>query len=242
MNAHVKPMDAMRNDKIVRLHGHAFLADPSGALYWPDEHMLVVADLHLEKGSSYAARRVFLPPYDTTVTLAALAAVIARLNPRRVVALGDSFHDNGGAARLLPHDHASLRAMQTGREWLWLAGNHDPAPHGLDGDHGCEHRVGPICFRHEPGPHPCDGEIAGHLHPVARVGGRAGAVRRRCFASDGMRMVMPAFGAYAGGLNILDAAFAGLFGAGARHAHVLGRDAVYTVSHRQCLGEASGQR
>ena len=242
MNAHVRPADTAPKDKIIRLHGHAFLADASGALYWPDEHMLIVADLHLEKGSSYAARRVFLPPYDTTATLAALALVIARLNPKRVVALGDSFHDNGGAARLLPHDLAHLRAMQVGREWLWLAGNHDPSPHGLDGDHGCEHRTGPICFRHEPGAHPSDGEIAGHLHPVARVGGRAGAVRRRCFVSDGLRMVMPAFGAYAGGLNFLDVAFAALFGAGEHHAHVLGRDAVYTVARRQCLAEASGYR
>ncbi len=228
--------------KIIRLHGSAFVADPSGALYWPDEHLLVVADLHLEKGSSYAKRRVFLPPYDTSATLAALGAVVARLQPKRVVTLGDSFHDGGGPGRLLPHDAQALRAMQIGRDWLWIAGNHDPAPHALDGDHATHLGVGHICFRHEPSVSPCDGEIAGHLHPVARVGNRSGAVRRRCFLADGLRMIMPAFGAYAGGLNVLDDAFSALFGRGERHAHLLGRDAVYSVAHRQCLPEAAPWR
>ena len=223
-------------DKVLRLHGSAFVADPSGVLYWPDEHLLVVADLHLEKGSSYAARRVFLPPYDTTATLARLAIAITRLNPKRVVALGDSFHDGGGAARLLPHDVLALRAMQAGRDWLWIAGNHDPAPPVcLDGDHADHLAVGHICFRHEPSVSPCDGEIAGHLHPVAIVGGSGGTVRRRCFVSDGLRCILPAFGAYAGGLNFLDAAIGGLFGGVDPYAYVLGRDAVFTVARKQCL-------
>jgi DNA ligase-associated metallophosphoesterase len=200
--------------------------------------MLVVADLHLEKGSSYAARRVFLPPYDTSATLARLAAVVARLNPRRVVTLGDSFHDRDGAARLLPHDVQALRAMQAGRDWLWIAGNHDPAPPAtLEGDHATQLAVGSMCLRHEPSVAPCDGEIAGHLHPVAIVGGKSGAVRRRCFVADRLRCILPAFGAYAGGLNFLDAAFTALLGAGEHHAHVLGRDAVYTVARHQCLVE-----
>lgn len=236
MNAPALKLES--REKILRLHGAAFVADPSGALYWPDEHMLVVADLHLEKGSSYAARRVFLPPYDTSATLARLAAVVERLNPRRVVTLGDSFHDRAGAARLLPHDVRALRAMQAGRDWLWIAGNHDPGPpEALDGDHASHLAVGHICLRHEPSVAPCDGEIAGHLHPVAIVGGRSGAVRRRCFVADGLRCIMPAFGAYAGGLNFLDAAFTALLGPGAHHAHVLGRNAVYTVAWHQCLVE-----
>ncbi len=244
--------ETLRGDKVMRLHGSAFIADPSGVLYWPDEHLMVVADLHLEKGSSYARRRVFLPPYDTAATLMRLASVVARLAPRRVVALGDSFHDNGGPARLLPHDAAALRAMQVGRDWLWIAGNHDPEPPvgsdaaRLDGDHAADWCVGHIRFRHEPGVSPCDGEIAGHLHPVAIVGGRAGgALRRRCFVADGLRCIMPAFGAYAGGLNFLDSAIAGLFAGAEHHAHVLGRDAVYTVARRQCLADsrsAGGRR
>ena len=92
MVAHAARIDTSP-EKVVRLHGSAFVADPSGALFWPDEHLMVVADLHLEKGSSYAQKRVFLPPYDTSATLAKLAAAVARLAPRRIVALGDSFHD-----------------------------------------------------------------------------------------------------------------------------------------------------
>ena len=252
MNAHVGRLPATEPQdrdgecgKVLMLHGSAFLADPSGVLYWPDEHLLVVADLHLEKGSSYARRRVFLPPYDTAATLMRLASVIARLRPRRVVALGDSFHDGGGPSRLAAHDAAALRAMQVGRDWLWIAGNHDPAwqagPVRLDGDHADHYAVGTLRFRHEPSPLPCDGEIAGHLHPVAIVGGRSGgSLRRRCFAADGSRCVMPAFGAYAGGLNVRHPAIAGLFAGGEHHAHVLGRDAVYTVSRRQCLADAQG--
>lgn len=243
MNAPVGRLDA--GEKVLRLHGSGFVADPSGALYWPDEHLVVVADLHFEKGSSYAARRVFLPPYDTSATLARLAEVLARLNPKRVVALGDSFHDGGGAARLLAHDIQALRAMQTGRDWLWIAGNHDPVPprsiegRRLDGDHADHLTIGAIRFRHAPSVSPCDGEIAGHLHPVAIVGGKGGAVRRRCFVADRLRCIMPAFGAYAGGLNFLDAAFAMLMGPDEHRAHVLGRGAVYTVARWQCLGERS---
>jgi DNA ligase-associated metallophosphoesterase len=231
-------------EKLIALHGRTFLVDPSGALYWPDEQMLVVADLHLEKGSAYAARRVFLPPYDTTSTLAALGAVIARLIPKRVVALGDSFHDCLGAGRMPAHDAQALRALQAGRDWLWIAGNHDPVAPGLEGDHAQDLTLGPIHFRHEPRAGVQEdtsaGEIAGHLHPVARVAGRSGVLRRRCFVSDTKRLILPAFGAYTGGLNIRDAAFAALFGPREVQAHMLGRDAVYTVARKQCLAEAPG--
>jgi DNA ligase-associated metallophosphoesterase len=223
---------------LLTLHiaGAGFVADPSGALYWRDERLLVVADLHLEKGSAYAARRVFLPPYDTRATLGRLAAAIARFAPRRVVALGDSFHDIGGSARLGAKDHALLSSLQLGRDWIWVAGNHDPAPpERLAGDAVADLAIGPIRFRHAPRPDAGDGELAGHLHPVARVAGAAGSVRRRCFVSDGTRCILPAFGAYAGGLNLHDAAFVGLFGGGAHFAHVMGRDRVYKISPRHCL-------
>ena len=126
--------------------------------------------------------------------------------------------------------------MQVGRDWLWVAGNHDPAPPAaLDGDHATELRLGGVTLVHEPSLTACGGEIAGHLHPVAIVGGAGAAVRRRCFVADATRCVMPAFGAYAGGLNLLDRALAGLFVAHEAYAHVLGRGAVYSVSPRQCL-------
>ncbi len=238
MNAHVGRIES--GEKLLRLAGRAFVADHSGALFCPEERLLLVADLHLEKGSSYAARRVFLPPYDTSATLARLAAVIGRLAPKRVIALGDSFHDASAAGRLMPHDIQALRAMQVGRDWLWIAGNHDPAPPAaLDGDHASELTLGALTLRHEPSLAPGAAEIAGHLHPVAIVGGAGAAVRRRCFVADASRCVMPAFGAYAGGLNMLDRAFAALFGDAEPFAHVLGRAAVFSVARRQCLLERS---
>jgi DNA ligase-associated metallophosphoesterase len=212
------------------------VADCAGALYWPDEAVLIVADLHLEKGSSYAARGVFLPPYDTAATLASLAHVLARYVPRAVIALGDSFHDGEGPARLADTDRAVLRALQRGRDWIWITGNHDPEPvAGIGGRFGGALGIGTLMFCHEPTG--ADGEIAGHLHPVARVSTRGRRVSRRCFASDGRRLVMPAFGAYAGGLNIRDRAFAEVFGSFAFTAHMLGEGRLYAVAAARCLGD-----
>ena len=111
-----------------------FLADLSGALFWQEQSLLVVSDLHLEKGSSFAARGVLLPPYDTVATLSRLAAVIARHDPRMVIALGDSFHDRDAHERLSVPDRDALSAMQARRDWIWISGNHDPAlPSDLGG-------------------------------------------------------------------------------------------------------------
>ena len=111
-----------------RCRHHARAPTALGALYWREEGLLVVADLHLEKGSSFARRGQLLPPYDTTETLARLARLIAHYAPRTVIALGDNFHDGGGPARLSAADRASLAALQRGRDWIWIAGNHDPDP------------------------------------------------------------------------------------------------------------------
>src|SRR3954466_592182 len=198
-----------------------FVADLSGALFCQEQRLLVVSDLHLEKGSSFAARGVLLPPYDTVATLGRLAAVIARHDPRMVVALGDSFHDRGAHERLSAPDREALSAMQARRDWIWISGNHDPAlPPDLGGVVASEVAIGPIVFRHEPTG--ASGEIAGHLHPKARVTTRGRSTERRCFASDGERAVMPAFGAYTGGLSIRDVAFAKIFRAPGLMAHVLG--------------------
>ncbi|HLH11184.1 MAG TPA: ligase-associated DNA damage response endonuclease PdeM [Methylovirgula sp.] len=214
----------------------SFVADPLGALYWPQERLVAVADLHLEKGSSYALRRVFLPPYDTATTLAALSVLIARYAPRAVVALGDSFHDVGGGERLGSADRVLLARLQSGRDWIWIAGNHDPVlPADLGGMRLAELEIGGILFRHKP-EQGGGAEIAGHLHPTARVAGATGSVRRRCFVTNGTRCVLPAFGAFAGGLNLRDRAFAGLFEPrDPIFAHVLGRERVYRVAWDQCL-------
>lgn len=216
--------------------GSAFAVTPEGALYDADRSVLIVADLHLEKGSAGAVRGLFLPPYDTGATLTRLARVIGRLGPRTVVCLGDSFHDGGGPNRLLPDDRASLLALQRGRDWIWIAGNHDPdAPAGLGGQALPEWRVDTLVFRHEPSPGEAPGEIAGHLHPVAVVRGTGASVRRRCVATDGRRAILPAFGAYAGGLDVREAPFRGLFDRRNFVAFVLGDEKVYPVPGRRCL-------
>ena len=222
----------------VDVAGVAFVGDPAGALFWPEPGLLAVADLHLEKGSSYAARGVLLPPYDTAATLAQLARLITRYAPRLVVALGDSFHDREGPARIAESDLVTLRALQRGRDWIWIAGNHDPEPAaGIGGSFAATIACDPIVFRHEPQMHPCEGEIAGHLHPVARVSQRGRTTSRRCFAADGRRLVMPAFGAYAGGLNVRDAAFADVFGTLSFTAHMLGQTRLYAIATGRCRAD-----
>lgn len=213
--------------------GVTLSADLSGALFWDEQSLLVVSDLHLEKGSSFAARGVLLPPYDTVATLGRLASVIARLNPRTVIALGDSFHDRTAHERLSASDREVLVALQARRDWIWISGNHDPAlPSDLGGAIATDVAIGPIVFRHEPTGGV--GEIAGHLHPKARVATRARWLERRCFASDGERMVMPAFGAYTGGLSIRDDAFARIFRNPAFTAHVLGDRRLHTIAASRC--------
>ena len=218
--------------------GVTLVADPAGALYWPDEKLLAVADLHLEKGSAFATRGVLLPPYDTTATLARLAKLIEHYQPALVVALGDSFHDGGGPARMPEISRSALAALHRGRDWLWLSGNHDPdPPQGVGGRVAAELAIGGLIFRHQPSLQDADGEIAGHLHPAARVAQRGRGVARRCFAADSNRMVMPAFGAYAGGVNIRDRAFVALFGALSFTAHLLGAGRLYAIPAARCLSD-----
>lgn len=211
-----------------------FVADCAGALFWDDTRTLVVSDLHLEKGSSFAQRGRFLPPYDTGMTLAVLTVLVARYRPRRVVALGDSFHDGAGPARMGEADRAALSGLQRGLDWLWIAGNHDPdLSAALPGAHARRLEEKGIAFIHEPTARPTGPEIAGHLHPCAKIRGRGRSVRRRAFVHDGARLVMPALGAYAGGLNLRDPAIAGLFSRG-MSVHMLGEDRLYAVGHGQC--------
>ena len=217
----------------VSIAGVTLIADLSGAFFWESERLLIVSDLHLEKGSSYATRGVLLPPYDTVATLARLAAVIARHDPRSVIALGDSFHDRKAHERLAPADRQAVAALQARRDWIWIAGNHDPAlPRDIGGVVASEVAVGGIVFRHEPTG--AAGEIAGHLHPKARVTTRGRTMERRCFASDGMRAVMPAFGAYTGGLSIRDAAFQKIFRTPGFMAHVLGDNRMHAIAASRC--------
>jgi DNA ligase-associated metallophosphoesterase len=197
----------------IRLGPADLIPDPSGALWWPDQATLFVADLHLEKGSSFARKGTLLPPYDTAATLARLEAVAGRLRPRRIVALGDSFHDAQAAERLDPIDQARLAALVGGCDWLWIAGNHDPAPGpALGGIVMAEgSALAGLVLRHEAMIEPEGPELSGHFHPKAGISVHGRRVTCRCFVADRRRIVLPAFGAYAGGLSVGDPALRRLF-------------------------------
>jgi DNA ligase-associated metallophosphoesterase len=209
----------------------------SGALWLEDEGLLAAGDLHLEKGSFYAARGQLLPPYDTLATLDRLEAEVAALNPRTVVLLGDSFHDARATARIAPEAARRIVALASGRTLVWVVGNHDrEGPGALPGERAEEVAAAGLVLRHEPSPVPVVGEVAGHLHPCARVSGQGGSVRRRCFLTDGARLILPAFGAYAGGLNARDPALAGLF-ARAPAAAALGARRVHVIAWTSLVGD-----
>jgi hypothetical protein len=221
------------------INGAALVADLSGAVWWPDRRLLAVADLHLEKGSGFAAAGRPLPPYDTRATLGRLAALIGRLAPRTVVCLGDSFHDGRAEGRLCADDAARLRTLTGRADWLWLAGNHDPAPPGRWGGEVREEAViGPLVFRHQARGDAA-GELSGHWHPKAYVPVRDSRMTARCFAEDGRRLILPAFGAFAGGLNVRHPNIARLFPRGFR-AHVIGRSRLHCFDGRCLLPDPPG--
>ncbi|HEV7456894.1 MAG TPA: ligase-associated DNA damage response endonuclease PdeM [Roseococcus sp.] len=216
----------------LHMAGERIMLCPLGVALWPARSTMIAADLHLEKGSHFAGRGRLVPPYDTRATLEALQRALRRHAPRRVILLGDSFHDASGAARLCAEDAALLARLMTGRELVWVLGNHDPiAPAGLPGSAVEEWLEGPLAFRHIASPTLARhgvGELSGHYHPKASVATRAGQVTRPCFLGDGRRLVLPALGAYAGGLEARDAAFAPLFPRGAR-AFLLGQERLHSL-------------
>nr|WP_155133813.1 ligase-associated DNA damage response endonuclease PdeM [Pseudovibrio flavus] len=199
-----------------------------GALWWPEEHTLVVSDLHMEKGASFARRGQMLPPYDTGATLERLSGLITIFQPKRVIALGDSFHDEKGADCLPAAYRAMLKTMQIGREWVWITGNHDKTiPASYCGDVVETLQIRSLTFCHEPSEGVVSGEICGHLHPAAKVRRKGRSIRRPCFATDGRRLVLPAFGALTGGLNVLDAAWQPVFSQSRFSVFMLGTGRLY---------------
>ncbi len=216
--------------------GERLTCDWAGCLFWPDEETLIVSDLHLEKGASFARRGSLIPPYDTATTLHRLAQRIAVWQPKRVISLGDSFHDET-AADNLPADYATiLLSLMKDRDWIWISGNHDPQPPArLGGKSAREIWIRNLVFRHEPLSGNQGGEIAGHLHPTGKIFRRNRSVRRPCFVSDGERMIMPSFGAYTGGLNIRHQAFSGLFSEDKLSAVLLGNGRVFHIAGRNLV-------
>ena len=177
---------------------------PAGALFWPAARLLAVSDLHFEKGSSAAARGNLLPPWDTHATLDRLAGLLRRYSPRVVVALGDSFHDRDASGRLPPRDARPVAGDdRPAEQFVWVQGNHDPhPPAGLGGEAVAFWQAGPLLFRHQAVRGSASGEISGHHHPKAQVPARGGSVSRACFVTDGRRLMLPALGAYTGGLDV----------------------------------------
>lgn len=215
-----------------------FFPDPAGVLVWPAARTVIVADLHLEKGTSYANRHITLPPYDSRATITRLADVVTRLRPERVIALGDSFHDKGAEARLSEADALALEAITAMVEMVWVLGNHDPVPPArFAGRVAREIVEDGVTLRHQPIRRREPAEIIGHFHPCAVISRAGRRVRRKCFAGDGRRLVLPAFGAYTGGLNLLDPAYADVL-ATPFDAYLLGRDGVYAVASRHLVPDA----
>jgi uncharacterized protein len=178
------------------LKGAALVAHPSGALHWPAQNLLVVSDLHFGKAERLARRGgTLLPPFDTRETLSRLDADITTTNPTSVICLGDSFDDIDASEGLPDADRLSLTQLMAGRNWTWVMGNHDPGPLNLGGTHRAELTIGPLTFRHIANPAQT-AEISGHYHPKARLAGQS----RACFLVDQNRLILPAYGAYTGGL------------------------------------------
>ena len=224
---------ADRVEQAISMCGKSLIADSTGAIYWPAEAALLVADLHLEKASAGARRGALLPPYDTRDTLIRLAEAIDRYQPRRVIALGDSFHDAGAAQRIGADDLERLKILQEDREWIWLSGNHDRGIAAQFGGRiGDEIKLAGITLRHEPVRGAATHEIAGHMHPAAKLSLYGTSIRRPCFVGNGRRIIMPAFGAFTGGLNVLDDAFLPLFGNGGMAVWMLGQEGLYPVATR----------
>ncbi|MEO9873709.1 MAG: ligase-associated DNA damage response endonuclease PdeM [Anderseniella sp.] len=219
----------------VRLGGLEFIPCLSGALYVPEYDTLLIADLHLEKGSSRAHLGQLLPPYDTRAGLLSLQAAIAWWTPARVMLLGDSFHDAHGPDRMAQADRALLEKLATETEFIWLSGNHDPSlPAHLPGTRSVEIALGDITLRHEPGAGAVN-EIAGHLHPVAAIRRRGRRVRTKCFVISPARIILPAFGAYTGGLDVRHEAFRPLLAGEAFRVIMIGKTALHALPGRAVL-------
>lgn len=184
-------------------------AEHTGALWIPSMQTLVVSDLHMGKSDRIARRTgILIPPYENLETLARLTADVERFQPKTVICLGDSFDDLMGVTALDATNHATLTQLQAGRRWIWIEGNHDPGPVDLGGEHLAQHMIGTIAFRHiasDKTP-----EVSGHYHPKHGI---AGAGRQRpCFVYDANRLILPAYGAYTGGLCATHPNLSSLFG------------------------------
>ena len=179
--------------------GHDLFALAQGALFWPARRALLVADLHFEKASWFAARGQMLPPYDSIATLTALTAVVESTQAAEIWCLGDSFHDSAGCDRLPADASAMLRALTATRRWTWITGNHDVALIDRCGGEVVDEAViDGLVLRHEAERGEARPELSGHFHPKFRVTVRGRHVSRRCFVATATKLILPAFGSLTG--------------------------------------------
>lgn len=209
------------NEYTVTLGGEALTALPSGALWWAREATLIVSDLHLGKSDRFARTSgLLLPPYETSDTLQRLERDITVRDARRVVCLGDSFDDPAASADITPEVRDWIARLQADRDWIWVEGNHDPGVLGLGGSYRGEWRAGALILRHIAVPQ-ASGELSGHYHPKAQVGGRS----HPCFLADAARIILPAYGTYTGGLRCTSEPLATL----------MGPDAIAVLTGKACI-------
>ncbi len=242
MRAHFAPKPARSLAPVchdLSIAGELLGLHDSGALWWPDENTLIVADLHLEKTKIAADKTQGRLPHDTGIILERLAAVIDAFEPQRVIALGDSFVDHRGADRLLPCYRAMLTTLQLGREWIWVTGHDNPvAPIGLCGETVDLLRISGLCFRDRPGPDEERlGEISASMYPAAKIRRYARSVRRACFATDGERLVLPAFGFPYGGVNVMDEAWSDIFPFRGFSVFLLGEGRLYPFTATKLIAD-----
>ena len=225
----------------IEVASQSITLDHSGAAWLMKTGDLLVADLHFEKGSAFAARgQGLLPPYDTSETLGRLEKACARLKPNRVICLGDTLHDLAGEARMADGDRRRLARLVEKHDWVWIAGNHDPAPPAdFGGSSTNELRVDDLVLCHDVAERAPDagiavGEVCGHYHPKATVRVRGQRISGRCFATDGRRLILPAFGAFAGGLNAREPAIARLM-SGRFRVYLIGPSGLFAFWHDQLV-------
>jgi DNA ligase-associated metallophosphoesterase len=221
-------------EAVIGFRGQRLVPLVSGALHWVEENALLVADLHLDKFGAFARRGSLLPPYDTAMTLKKLEADLMATDAREIIALGDSFHRDESHEHLIDADRLRLMALIGAAHWTWISGNHDRLGHGLGGTCVPGLERGGLTLVHEPKRNG-GGLVAGHLHPAAQIAINGRVTRRRCFVHDGETLVLPAYGAGTGAMNILSPALAPFFSWDRLEVFMIGRDRVYPVSPKRLV-------
>ena len=197
---------SQRQITITKYADYLWLLDARGVAYLPACDWLIVSDLHLEKGSYLRSYANPLPSLDSTATLKRLEGIIDDYQPKRVISLGDSFHDKHSMSRMTIEDRQHLcRLIDKVDEWMWVEGNHDPdLPDGIPGTPCFEIILDNMVFRHEPENEEPKAQVIGHFHPKMRTAIKRRRFSGKCFVNDKHIFIMPAFGQFTGGLDIDD--------------------------------------